>query len=325
MTVDLAIERVAPPDTAAWDALVQGSKEATIFHTAAWANVWTSEWRDARWEALVLGDGAGGYAGGIGMIARKRGLLETVDSMPFATYGGPIVRNDHPDPVSARASLLEAFARRIGGRLVMRSSLAWYEGVDAEFPEDLPREESFTHVLALDPDYERVADGFSASTRRLVRQSDASGLTIRACESPEDVTRFAELAEETVRRRGGKPKPRSLYERIFEMLVPQGLARYHLAMHGDDAVAGSLHFFHEGVATSWLPVSRESSWHLRPNNFLIASLLETLCGAGYLAYNFGASPPDAAGLIRFKEGWGAKRRPVWLAGKRTALHRRLRP
>jgi len=325
MTVGLAVERRAPPDAAAWDALLQASKEATIFHTSAWADLWTSEWRDARWEALVLEDGSGGYAGGIPIIARKRGLLETVDSMPFATYGGPLVRSDHPDPLSVRSSLLEAFARRVAGRLTMRWSLAWYEGIEAEFPEELPHEESFTHVLALDPDYERVADGFSASTRRLVRQSDASGLAIRAAESPEDVARFCELAEETVRRRGGKPKPRSLYERIFEMLVPQGLARFHLAAHGDDAVAGSLHFFYEGVATSWLPVSRESSWHLRPNNFMIASLLETLCAAGYLAYNFGASPRDAAGLIRFKEGWGAKRRPVWLAGRRTALHRKLRP
>ena len=325
MTVGLAVERRAPPDAAAWDALVQASKEATMFHTAAWANLWTSEWRDARWEALVIDGASGGYAGAIGMIARKRGLLETVDSMPFATYGGPLVRSDHPDPASARRSLLEAFARRVAGRLTMRWSLAWYEGAEADFPEDLPREESFTHVLALDPDYERVADGFSASTRRLVRQSDASGLSIRAAESAEDLARFCELAEETVRRRGGKPKPRSIYERIFEMLVPQGLARYHLATHGDDVVAGSLHFFHEGVATSWLPVSRESSWHLRPNNFLIASILETLCAAGYLAYNFGASPEDAAGLIRFKEGWGAKPRPVWLAGRRAALHRRLRP
>ena len=39
---------------------------------------------------------------------------------------------------------------------------------------------------------------------------------------------------------------------------------------------------------NWLPVSLESSWPLRPNNFLIARTLETLCDAGYLAYNFGA-------------------------------------
>lgn len=325
MTVDVAVDHKAPPDPALWDNLVQGAGEATVFHTHAWANLWTAEWGDAHWEALVVEEPAGTYAGGLGMIVRRRGIVESVDSMPFATYGGPIVRSDHPDPASVRRLLLEAFARRVSGRLVLRSLLAWYQGAAEDFPEGMDREESFTHVLSLDTDYERVAEGFSPSTRRLVRQADESGLTIHAAETQDDVRRFWGLAEETVRRRGGKPKPRSLYERIFETLVPMGLARYHLALHGEEAVAGSLHLFHEGVATSWLPVSRESSWHLRPNNFLIASLLETLCAAGYLEYNFGASPPDAAGLIRFKEGWGARRRPVWLAGHRSALHRRLRP
>jgi lipid II:glycine glycyltransferase (peptidoglycan interpeptide bridge formation enzyme) len=127
-----------------------------------------------------------------------------------------------------------------------------------------------------------------------------------------------------VRRRGGTPKPFSLYHRILSDLVPSGLARYHLVAHGEETVAGSLHLFHEGAATNWLPVSRVSSWHLRPNNFLIASVLSSLCDAGYLEYNFGASPHDAHGLIRFKEGWGASRRGVLIAGSRSRLHRRLR-
>jgi hypothetical protein len=75
---------------------------------------------------------------------------------------------------------------------------------------------------------------------------------------------------------------------------------------------------------NWLPVSIESSWPLRPNNFLIARTLETLCQAGYLEYNFGASPHDAAGLIRFKEGWGATPRPLVVAGRRSSVHRKLR-
>ena len=58
---------------------------------------------------------------------------------------------------------------------------------------------------------------------------------------------------------------------------------------------------------------------------LIAQVLESLCAAGYLEYNFGASPPDAEGLIRFKEGWGATRRPVVVVERRSGLHRRLRP
>ncbi len=315
---------LSEPDRAAWDDLVLASPEATIFHTSAWANLWTGEWKGARWEAIVVEED-GRYAGGIGAIVRRRGPFETIDSMPFATYGGPILRKGTGDPSSVRRLLLDAFARRASRRLTLRSELTWYGGIGEEFPERYPARETATHVLPLDADYERVAAGFSSSTRRLARQAEESGLTIRAVEATEEVRAFYEIAVETVRRRGGIPKPFSLFQRIFAELVPAGLARYHLVRQGDSVVAGSLHLFHQGIAVSWLPVSRESSWHLRPNNFLTASILETLCAAGYLEYNFGASPPDAAGLVRFKEGWGARPRPVLIAGRRSALHRQLRP
>ena len=317
------VRHVAPPDAARWDELIASADGATIFHTAAWAAVWTAEWKGARWEALVLED-ASGYAGAIGAIVRRRGPWRSVDAMPFATYGGPIVRRGHPDPASARRLLLEAFAKWTSGRLVLRSQLTWYAGCAGELPDRLPARESFTHVLPLVGDFEALADGFAPSTRRLVRQSVESGLAIRPVGTPEELRSFHDLAVETVRRRGGDAKPFSLYRRIHEILGPGGLARFHLVTHEGEPIAGSLHFFHEGVATSWLPVSRAASWHLRPNNFLIAQILETLCASGYLEYNFGASPPDADGLIRFKEGWGAVRRPVLVAERRSGLYRRFR-
>ncbi len=315
--------RFAPPDPAAWEDLVAKAPGATVFHTAAWARLWEEEWPDARWEAVALEEGEG-YAAAIGAIVRRRGPARVLYSMPFATYGGPLVRAGHPDPAGARRALLEAWAGEARRWGVLRSELAWYGGLRGEIPEGLGALEGFTHVLPLTPDLDALWEGFAPSTRRLVRQAQESGLAIHAVEREEELRVFYDLAVETVRRRGGSPKPYSLYARIFSSLVPAGLARYHLVHHGEEAVAGSLHFFHEGSAFSWLPVSRERHWHLRPNNFLIARLLETLAEAGYLEYNFGASPPDAAGLIRFKEGWGAKPRPVLLAGTRTALHRRLR-
>jgi hypothetical protein len=322
--LEAPLVHVSPVDTARWDLLVKRAAGASVFQTAEWAGLWTECWPGARFEALVVEE-EGEYVAGIGAVVRRRGPFRTLDAMPFATYGGPLIRAGHPDPRGLATALLEGFARWCGGPFVLRGSMAWYRGDREAFPERLPPFESFTHVLPLSSDYEAVAGGFSPSTRRLVRQADESGLSIEAADALDKVHEFYELAVETVRRRGGTPKPRPLYERIFERLVPRGLARFHLVRREGQAVAGSLHLFHDGVATSWLPVSRESAWPLRPNNFLVAGLLETLCASGYTEYNFGASPPDASGLIRFKEGWGARRQPVLLAGRRSGLHRRLRP
>jgi CelD/BcsL family acetyltransferase involved in cellulose biosynthesis len=314
---------VSPPDRAAWDALVAESAEATVFATSAWADLWLAEWRGAKWVAFVVENGKG-YAAGIPAIVRNRGIGRTVFSMPYGSYGGPLLRPDLPDPGSIRRELLESYTRLAGGRWTLRSELTWYRGVREEIPPRLEAAERFTHVLPLESDFEKLARGFAPPTRRLVRQAEDSGLTIRSASGEDDVRAYYELAADTVRRRGGKPKPYSVYERIYRMFVPSGLARYHLVHHGETPVAGSLHLFHEGVAMNWLTVSSETSWPLRPNNFIIAGILATLCEAGYLEYDLGASPENAAGLIRFKEGWGAVKRPLVVAGRRSSVHRKLR-
>jgi len=318
------LAHLKPPDPAAWAALVASADGASVFHSAAWAGLWTGEWRGARWEAIAHLDASGGYAGAIGAVVRRRGFFRSVDAMPFATYGGPIVRRGHPEASAIRRALLDAFARWIGGRFVLRSGLSWYEGVPEELPEGFPAVESFTHVVKLGQPFDELADGFASSTRKLVRQAEESGLAIRTATSEEDLRAYYALVVGTVRRRGGTPKPYSVYRRILRDLVPTGLARYHLVSHGEETVAGSLHLFHEGTAMNWLTVSLASSWHLRPNNFLISRVLSSLCDAGYLEYNLGGSAPDAHGLIRFKEGWGASRRRVLIASNRSGLHRRLR-
>jgi len=317
------VTTVTPPDRGAWEALVAAAPEATVFHTSAWAELWLSEWRGSRWVACVIEDGSG-YLGGIPAIVRNRGIGRTVFSMPYGSYGGPLLRPDLPDPASARQALLESYARLAAGRWTLRSELTWNRGKREEIPPRLDAAERFTHVLPLQPDFETLARGFAPPTRRLVRQAEESGLAIRSAADESDVRAYYALAADTVRRRGGRPKPWSLYERIYRTFVPAGLARYHLVHHGDTPVAGSLHLFHQGVAMNWLTVSSEASWPLRPNNFIIAGILATLCDAGYLEYDLGASPAEAAGLIRFKEGWGAKRSPLVVAGRRSSVHRKLR-
>ena len=127
---------LTPPDRAKWDALVASAPGATVFHTSAWAELWLAEWRGARWVAHVLEDERG-YAAAIAAVVRNRGLGRTVLSMPFGTYGGPLVREDHPDPASARRELLESFAGLLGSRWTLRSEMTWYQGAMDEVPPEL--------------------------------------------------------------------------------------------------------------------------------------------------------------------------------------------
>jgi len=245
-------------------------------------------------------------------------------SMPYGTYGGPIVRRDHADPTSVRRLLLQGYVQLVAHAWVMLSELTWYEGRREELPPELVAAEGFTQVRPLGPDYEALFRLLPLNIRSRVRQAEEHGLTVRPVTDARGVRAYHALAVSTVRRLGGLPKPLSLYQRIFRSLVPPGFARYDLVEHKGIPIAGSLHFTHRGQALNWLTVSDDRKWELRPNHLIIARVMRDLCADGYHEYNLGASPPGAQGLIQFKESWGATRRPVLELRRRSAFYRMLR-
>jgi CelD/BcsL family acetyltransferase involved in cellulose biosynthesis len=316
------LARVSPPDPAAWDALVADAAGSSVFHTSAWARLWLATWPGSRWEALVVQEGSH-YVGGLGAIVRESPLGRTILAMPFATYGGPIIRRGEADPAAMRRLLLDGYAVRIRSGRTLMSELTWYEGDAAELPAGLVVEPAFTHVRPLDLDFDALLGSLDLSVRSRVRQAVENGLTVRRVADATGVRLYHELAVRTLLRHGGRPKELALHQRIFEHLVPAGLARYDLVDHQGVAIAGSLHLLHRGVALNWLTASDERHWKLRPNHLLIATVMRELCAERYREYNLGGSPADAAGLIRFKEGWGATRRTVLQARTRSLVHRLL--
>ncbi len=317
------VELVSPPDPAAWDALVAGSDTATVFHTSAWARLWIAEWPGARWEAVVLPDEAG-YVGALGLIIHDGPLGRCVLAMPYGTYSGPIVRRGHPDPSGVRRLLLEGYAQLVRHAWVMLSELTWYEGKRDELPADLISMEGSTHVRPLGPDFEALFRLLPLNIRSRVKQAEEHGLTVRPVTDTRGVNAYHALAVRTVRRLGGLPKPLSLYQRIFRNLVPSGLARYDLVEHQGHPIAGSLHFTYRGSAINWLTVSDVRKLDLRPNHLIFARVMRDLCEKGFHEYNLGGSPPDAQGLISFKESWGGTRRPVLELRRRGMVYRLLR-
>ena len=317
------VELVSPPDPAAWDALVAESETATVFHTSAWARLWIAEWPGARWEAIVLPD-EDGYAGALGLIIHDGPLGRRVLAMPYGTYSGPIVRRGHRDPSSVRRLLLEGYAQLVRHAWVMLSELTWYEGHRDELPGDLTAMEGSTHVRPLGPDFDALFRLLPLNIRSRVQQAESHGLAVRPVTDARGVRAYHALAVRTVRRLGGLPKPLSLYQRIFRSLVPLGLARYDLVEQQGQPIAGSLHFTYRGRAINWLTVSDDRKRDLRPNHLIIARLMRDLCETGYHEYNLGGSPPDAEGLVRFKESWGGTRRTVLELRRRGMVYRLLR-
>lgn len=308
---------LSPPKPATWDALVAEATGGTVFHKSLWAHVWMTEWPGARWQALVLPHG-GGYAAGLGFILRESPMGRRILAMPDGTYGGPIVRRDHPDPADARRRLLAAFARLASGSRVLAAQLTWPMGARAEVPKGVEVRESLTLVVPLDRKLDARIRGVAANEPRPARQPDWA---LEHVTDEGGVRAYHDLVSRSSRQRRGAHRPLSFYLRILEHLVPAGLARYDLVRLDGAPVAGSLHLLSGGAALNWLTVSDERHWRLRPNHLILATVMREMQEAGYREYDFLGSPAGADGLIQFKQSWGAVPKPVLRLGRRSLIER----
>lgn len=301
------------PESTSWDAFVASSDEASVFHTSAWAHVWMEVWPEADWRAIAW-QKDGRIVAGLGFIDRPSLLGRQILSMPDGTFGGPIVQSGMPADAAAsvRRRLLESYRALIREPFVARSQLTWPAPVDEQewgVPGFEP-EEGFTQVVPLTPDFDALLGRLSHGVRSRVRQAEEAGLVLRPVTDAAGVEAYQELAARNALRHGSQPKPLALYHHVLGHLVPHGLARFDLVEHAGQVIGGSLHLLGNGRALNWLTVADDDQRSLRPNHFVIARWLRELSASGYREYDLGASPPEAGGLIEFKESWGAVRRPV---------------
>jgi hypothetical protein len=310
-----ALDLLNPPDTAAWDAFLAETDEATVFHTSAWASTWTSAWPGSRWRALVWKQD-GRIAAALGYIVRPGLFGPRLFSMPDGTYGGPVVRRGLPARQEAVRSLMGWYWTI--AEKAPDVHMSWRPGPGEQVPGFA---EGFTQVVPLSAGFDSILARLSHGTRSRVRQAEESGLTLRKGTTEAEVRAYYELVLRNAERHRSRPHPLWLYLKVLEHMVPRGLARFDLVEHQGRVIGGSLHLLYGGHALNWLTVSDESRRDLRPNHFVIARWLRELSASGYREYDLGASPANAPGLIEFKESWGAVRQPVLTRSRRGGLYR----
>ena len=126
-------------------------------------------------------------AGGVCVAASVRLGLTWARSLPFGTYGGPLVTADDPDPASVRAALARAFeewlsAERVAGGEVVHAVLSPQAGDTGPDPAwralAIGITTGQTHVIDLAPGAAAIIAGLHRESRRVLRQAERSGVTI---------------------------------------------------------------------------------------------------------------------------------------------------
>jgi CelD/BcsL family acetyltransferase involved in cellulose biosynthesis len=280
-----------------WLEFVSAQPEALPVHHPAWAQV-LEETYGFESLALVLESG-GAISAGMPVLRVRRPLGGARwISLPFTDYSPPL-------------GDLEALAPELDGvpaahgvtRLEIRSP---FPGATSK-----PSEPPLLHTLPLDSDPDAAAKRFRDSVRRNIRKGERSGVTVRRAEEEADlVDVFYGLHVETRRRLGVPVQPRRFFRLLWRTVVEPGLGFVLLAEHGERPLAGAVFLAWKGTVAYKYGASDPQWLGLRPNEVLFRDAIAWACTNGYSTLDFGRTDADAAGLRRFKLGWGCEEAPL---------------
>lgn len=286
-------------DDPRWTALVASHPQASAFHTPAWAQLIQDCYGYRAFAVVGIGpDGA--VVGGVPVVDVKSWLSgHRWASMPFSDYCPPLLADDSALPAFLGA--LNALRER---KRVPTLEIRWPAPPAAGFPETGGM---VVHVLSLTSDPEAVAGGFARKFRQYIRHAERDGLKTRTAGSPADMDIFYELHMKNHARVGAPVQPKRFFRLLNERMVNANAGALILIEKPDGTpVSGAVILHHNSRAMIKYGASDPALLHLRCHYMLFAAAIEWACRNGMTQIDFGRTETDAAGLLQFKHGWGAR-------------------
>jgi hypothetical protein len=303
-------------DAAAWQALVNG---ASFFQTSQWADICVDGLSPYARSVFLCGYERGRLAAGMPAIIVTRYGLKSLYSMPNDTYGGPVFSEDCDS--ATRETFLERMAEFFRRRRFSRTVITDFSGSLSEWGQPrLARARHFTHILVLGNIDEYRPHKKIAYDLRAGEKTDAAIIEI---ETVRHVAEFYRLYR-TTEARHGRRRPRytrRFFDAILTRLAGSEMLYWTGLMAGEELIGSQIHFIYGDTLFNWQTVSEYEKREYKPSQILMNDAVQYAAAKGLHAVNLGASPPDAAGLIRYKERWGGKRVEFDILTMRSGLRR----
>jgi hypothetical protein len=141
--------------------------------------------------------------------------------------------------------------------------------------------------------------------RQKISKALKNDLTLKECESEEDLKRFHQLHMLTRKERQGlPPKPYVFFKALWEVFGPSNNLTVLICQHAGQTIAGVMLFKYKDRVSVEIAAYDISKVHLCPIHFLFWHAIQLACIEGYKLFDFGSTPPDNQGLMDFKKRWG---------------------
>ncbi len=161
---------------------------------------------------------------------------------------------------------------------------------------------------------------YPSNVMRNVRKALDDGVEVRDIEAPDQVDRMYDLYVDTMRRKAAPTTwTRRFLRALYERLVVPGQARMPLAWHEGRIVAGIVLIRSGEIVYYFFGASDAEALAHRPNDLLFSEAIRRSAADGCRTFDFMTSRSADEGLIRFKEKWGGRPKPLRIY--RTELSR----
>jgi hypothetical protein len=290
----LSAELVNPLTDNNWDKTIAVHRDATIFHSTAWARVLVDTYGHQPCYAQMSLNGKIQALVPImevkSVLTRARGVC-----LPFSDYCAPLFFGGFAGELLSQK--LQQIAReRRWSYFEIRSH--------STIPAAVASESYYGHFLDLRIGRDALISNFSSSAQRAVRKAERSGLSVRIRSDEDAMATFYKLHVRTRRRHGVPPQPQSFFANIQRHLIDAGHG-FIVIVEGQKRPLAAAVFFHFGRHAIYkFGASDERLQELRANNLAMSEGIRNLADAGAEILHFGRTEKENEGLRRFKLSWG---------------------
>lgn len=296
----MIVQEISPLVDRRWPGFVGSHPSASVFHTRAWLEAlektfgyepiaYTTSSSDGELENALVFCRVNSWLTGRRLV-----------SLPFS---------DHCEPLLSHSDLAYTLSC-VGGKLFDKG-LRYIELrplATGHVVDGIPRSSldySF-HQLDLTPDLNTLVARFHKdSTRRKIRRAEREGLTCEEGRSDSLLAEFYRLFLLTRRRHQVPPQPKSWFRNLMNCLGNGFTIR--VAFRGRQAIAAIITLQFRDTITYKYGCSDARFHNLGGTQLLFWQSIMAAKTNGFSKFDLGRSDIGNAGLIRFKDQWGAAR------------------
>jgi len=292
---------INPVHNPGWDLVVALHRDASCFHTSAWAKVLHQTYnhrpfylqfsRGRRLAALIpLMEVRSPFTG-------RRAVC-----LPFSDVCEPLIF-DREVVHLVRDCLIRFASERHWKHLEIRGN-KFFRLAAKSFTK------FYGHVLDLRGGPEELIARFASPVRRAIRKAERSNVAVVVAHTRPAIKDFYRLHIRTRRRHGLPPQPVSFFLNIYEHIIRPGLGFTVLARCGSRPIAAAIFFRFGKNALYKYGASDKRFQELRANNLVMWQGIQFLARNGVEKLHFGRTECENEGLRRFKLSWNTKEETI---------------